>query len=591
MNQLISLLTNYEKRCKQHNFKNKTKMKTMNTQELFHLSKYVYQEAWMESQLAMAGSGQERLLEKMSADKSYMKGQGFILKFMVVMYLAIMIIFPIMTFSNIQIALSQGISETWVIFAGSMILASFLLMQILLLVSLSLMFSSGILTGEAFRWLATLPLEKKHMSKISIFAFFRGLDYQIYTMILVLPIGVAIGTQSILLTFCALILSVVNIILAFTVLVHVGEKVSNVLTNREANTKKNNLIRIGVIFGYAGGSLIIIMAIMLSIELIPQFFYPTIIPFDASMLNTYLGIIPFPLNGGYVLIQLFMQSTNLASTPLSSLEIVLIGTGFVILVLIIGISFRSALIKLERIGRYASNSFSGEQSSTKRENIEVQTVSPITAHFRKDKQMALRDIQAMTFIIIPLILSIFGGIFGMDYIIMSTFYIVFSILRTDGNGATIIASLPIVPREQAKAKLKWVFTVLPICTLIFTISASLFNIDDRSSVDSILIGLISLPIGPVLGTLLFEYKVRVFGKMKYRYSLEERNKDWIVIKWGIVILIGLVLHFIILMGMDELLSSQGTGGIAVYFLPIETICGILGYIIFNRMFPKPKIYD
>ena len=563
----------------------------MNNQELFHLSKYVFQEAWMESQLAMAGSGQERMLEKMSADKSYMKGTSMIMKAMIVMYLAIMIIFPIMTFSNMQIALSQGISESWVIFAGSMVLAVFLLMQILLLVSLSLMFSSGILSGDAFRWLATLPLEKKNMSKLSVFAFFRGLDYQIYTMVLVLPIGVAIGTQSPLMTLCALILSVVNIILAFTVLVHVGDKVSNVLINREANTKKNNLIRIGVIFGYAGGSLIIIMAIMLSIELIPQFFYPENIPFDASVLNTYLGGVPFPLNGGYLLIHLFMQSNDLAAESLSLLEIVLIGAGFAILVLIIGFFFKSALKKLEKIGKYASSPYSGEQPSTQRENVDILISSPITAHFRKDKQMALRDIQAMTFIIMPLILSIFGGIFGMDYIIMSTFYIVFSILRTDSNGATIIASLPIVPREHAKAKLKWVFTILPVCTLVYTISAALFNIDDRNSIDSILIGLISLPIGPVLGTLLFEYKVRVFGKMRYRYSLEERNKEWIVIKWGVVIVIGLVLHVIILIATEEILSNQGIGVVALYFLPIEAVCGIIAYIIFNRMFPKPKNYD
>jgi membrane protease YdiL (CAAX protease family) len=235
--------------------------------------------------------------------------------------------------------------------------------------------------------------------------------------------------------------------------------------------------------------------------------------------------------------------------------------------------------------------------------IEVKTTSPVESYMHKDLISSTRDYQSLIFILMPLVYpiimiiamqevfveeisSMFSIIILWTVILFATQFIppllVAGMLRIEESGSSTLASLPLVPRDQAKGK-------LIIMVLIQGISLSLIAISLTIITQSAMVLIIILGTIPISWTLLlfvFEMNVRLFGRMKYRYVLEDINPRYKVLKWIAIIGADIcVCIFIFILGI--------TFFVTLGIIPTSIILFILGLIgltvllyIFSVMFPK-----
>ncbi|MFX1324262.1 MAG: hypothetical protein ACFE8N_04850, partial [Promethearchaeota archaeon] len=163
------------------------------------------------------------------------------------------------------------------------------------------------------------------------------------------------------------------------------------------------------------------------------------------------------------------------------------------------------------------------------------------AYIRKDLVSSTRDIQSFMFIFFPIVypvIMIFSmiGLFNelsfsievimITWSILLIFYLIIPILLVVGflnieeSGSSISASLPIIPRDQVKAKLYLMLSIQGI-SLILTSTILAFLI---SSLLVIVLFVTTLPIAWTFLLLMLALKVKFFGQMNYKYVIEEVNK-------------------------------------------------------------------
>ncbi|QEE17227.1 hypothetical protein DSAG12_03059 [Promethearchaeum syntrophicum] len=555
----------------------------MSTNLLFRISKYPYQEAFLESQMAMAGSNQSKFMEDMKSNRNHVKQMSFFTKIMVSMFLAMMILIPIQTFQTLEIARTYGVPNTWITFTGGALISIFMVVETIYLISISLFTASSFFSGETYLWLRTLPIKKRDMGKISLFAFFRGIDIQIYVIILIFPIATIIATQNILLMCLSLLLSFLQASFSFSLLVILGEKINRVLKINDANTKKSNFIRIFVLSLYFISLTVVMIGIMTLLPQIPAMMFAEDHFIVTDTMNHIIRAIPYPFNSSYIITELFLGYSNS-----SSLYLITAIIGFILFILVDWFLFKKALKKLE----LASGEIKLPKKvidDTKFSDVSVRRTTPVQAFFNKDKKLVTRDMQVITGVLLPIMYGFFGGIAGgMDYMVFSAAFLIYIFLKTESNGGAILASLPYKTRDQAKAKLIWPFILTPISS-IMTLGIALLRGEFQDYITTEIMVyrfLILVALGPILSVLILEYKVRMFGKLKYKYVLDEVNKSNSIIKWGILIIGALALHFLIFIGSENIFESYGIQGLALIFIPIEIVLSIISYYIFNRMFPK-----
>ena len=115
--------------------------------DLYRISKRVYREGILQGQLQSAGSDQARLLEKLDKDKMQ-KSPDIILKIMSALYIFGLVTIPIFALITIHSTLNSGIDSNWVTFVGSLSVSGFLVMQPVILLIFSIMFSWGIMSAN-----------------------------------------------------------------------------------------------------------------------------------------------------------------------------------------------------------------------------------------------------------------------------------------------------------------------------------------------------------------------------------------------------------------------------------------------------------
>ena len=107
------------------------------------------------------------------------------------------------------------------------------------------------------------------------------------------------------------------------------------------------------------------------------------------------------------------------------------------------------------------------------------------------------------------------------------------------------------------------------------------------------LSLITLPVGIGVGVFNLLFKARMFGKMKYKYVLDEvhiRAKFWKYVLQVVLNIVIFVLVLVLVLVFMGDFTSESLGDLAVILIPLEIGGGLLLYWIFNRMFPKQKSY-
>ena len=545
----------------------------------------------------MAGANQSQIMDKMNKNAKYLKNQKIFTKIIMAIYLGLMILVPILSMIMIREASRGEIAMEQLLLASSGMMSSFFLIQLFYLLMFGLFTSTGLFTPESYKWLTTLPIENRSLSKIGLFTLFRSLNVQSVVMMLIFPMAIIIVTQNLFIFLIALLISVLNTGFAMTLLIILGAKFTKVINNNAGNQRGSTLIRIMVILGYLIGTLMATMSIQFITPIMENILSSQNL--SATTLgnwNQWLALIPFPLSGSYLVSMLFLGISNF-----STAQFIRAILGLILMVIwVYRLTNRALKNFLEAIKPDDGKKNEKTITSTV-EDVQISTLKQMGAFFKKDAQNITRDIQSLMFVLMPVILPSlayivlassvetmdFAGLYIVSilYMFLGAFMMVMGTIGIENTGASILASLPIVIREQAKAKILWVLIILPIANLLPT----LFFLTQPFYLEMFLTTLIIIPMGIIFGVSVLEMHAFLFGKMKYKYVLDEvriKNKVGKIILMagiGLVICIGFMILTAVLM------EDYSIGMMLLVLGGVELILGIGVYFIFNKMFPKMEI--
>ena len=570
--------------------------------ELYKISKKVFTEATLHQQIQAAGSNKAKFLEKVEKNKSNFGAQPIVMKILIAVYIIIFTAIPMASFMEINVAKTLPFVEnSWNLFAGGMSLSGFLLMELFVLIIFSVTFTWGFLSKEPYKWVGTLPFSRVEVSKISFFTFLRGINVQIIVLSLVFPIGtmiginfpkglgIGLGRNFIMLSLC-LVVNLAITIFNLSIVILLGRKMAQVMEGEEADSKMSNFIRIATIFSYVVFSMLASYTIQLAISQIPKLYDPAnqfISTANVEIINIILSFIPFPFSGGYLLTSV---AIGFANTPI----MVIIGSsvGTILLIGLAFLTFRKALHILQEVASPESK-IKRRSTIKKPITIEIKTRRPVWAYFRRDIAVITRELQTLTYMILPIMIPIMAAlghelkasigptnipfmvIYIMSFASFSTFFIVMGVTAVETGGETITSSLPINIRDQIKAKIPFLFSTVPLMVLI----AVMTNYNNPLFMDLLYYTLVLLPSIFILSITGLFLKIRFFGKFRHKYVIEEvntSNKEWKII-------LILVLLFLLTAGF---ISTLLVG----YWLTltVEGISLILLLIIYLIMFPKKR---
>ncbi|MFX0105982.1 MAG: hypothetical protein ACFE75_10890, partial [Candidatus Hodarchaeota archaeon] len=563
--------------------------------KFYRLARYPVHEVLMEGQIASAGAHQTKLIEKFKKNNKYIKHQYLALKFVYAFLFVVLPILPLYVYLESANYIKLGIySINTIFFVSSFALMIFFGMTILYMLMLGMVSTSSFMSGNAFKWLQTLPFSKKSLKKLGLMTIFRNLDIPLIILIAGFPIITFIATQDIFTFLISLPVSIVNVIFSFSILVMVGEKMSYIFSESKAKSKKANIVRTITMLGYFiimfTTGFVFSMGIN-AVEGLFNIFSSTEPPFVLIMI---LSLIPF-LFGPAFLVSL--TSLQFQVHPILILTTL---TGFALSIVLTWVLFK---IAQRALNSAISTEIKTEKVEKREIKIEIKPISSIKAYLRKDLVSSTRDIQSFMFVFFPILyplIMIFSMLglfieltFSTEVIlllwsILLLFYLIIPIMLVVGflnieeSGSSTLASLPIVPRDQAKAKL---ILILSIQGLSLILSSIILTFLINSFIVIVLL-LITLPIAWTFLLLIFLLKIKFFGQMKYKYVIEEVNKRNKPLKWIIMILSNFGLYSVIVTTGGILFLSFGI----IITLVFLGVIGLLGLTImiftFTRMFPK-----
>ena len=573
---------------------------------LYKLAKFTNLEIVLESQIQSSGANQSRLLERYKKNKNSVKTQVIAMRFAYGFIFGMIAILPIINyFQLIDFINNSTVSIEAILFSGSLIFGLFFGMQLIYLTFMGMFAIGAMMSGEVFRWYETLPLSKNKLQKLGFLTVLRNLDLAFLMMILSFPLIMGIISQDFILTLTSALISVIQVVFAFSVLILTAEKVSRILKVESAGSRKATMIRILTMLAYVMVVMTASLFIQWAVNAMGSFFI-MVSSIDIPYIIIFLlGMIPFPFAPSF-LITILINPSRFPSIQWIS---VIIGMGLLIILTIL--IYKRAIKSMRFIT--SSASLEMKQSKEKRSEVLTETemvisikkVSPIKAYLKKDLSTATRDIQMFMFLLMPLIMPLlvvfvfafipsgeFGGIqfqliatwsFLMFYQPMISLMIISGFLNVEDTGASITASLPLNPREQVKAKLTLLLTIQSISFFIPVILISILNPSFKPYIPFFIAW---YPIALVFLFNGFNMKIHMFGRMKYKFVLEEVNPERKVLKWALLIITQFAVYVgYVIIGSLLLLFTNIILMTIILLLSSLAILSLL-LISLQSMFPK-----
>ncbi len=565
--------------------------------KLYSLAKVLNHEVFLDAQLQTAGSRQAKYLERLENSKNNIRNGVLAQKVSYALVLCILPILPLITYFQMQ----DFLGSLGLYLSAAFIFSIFFGLILLYTVLLGMLTVSSFMSGNAFKWLRTLPVSKEKLKRLGFLTIFRSMDLPLIVMAISFPIIMIIGTRDLLLMIVCALTAVPNVLFCFSFLIFIGEKMSGILYTEGPDTKKKTIIRMLTMVGYIVMAMSLGFVIQWAFSSIDFFFKLFVTLKDTLILNMILSLIPFPFAPSF-LISIFSAP---ASVP-SGLWITSI-TGYIIFLLVtwglykVAVNSLNSVIAAEKPMKEEKIETIGVRGAP---TVEIDTRTPIKALVRKDLITITRDFQSFMFVLMPVILPsimIFSSLAGvdvdnfgtLDVLIIWSFAIstntfippmlVSGFLGMEESGSTILASLPILPRKQAKAK---ILIMLPIQTISMLVGPLIMVFITRTWMVFIFT-MMTIPLTWSFLFLVFELKVKFFGQMEYKYVLEEVYRTNNVLKWIAIvgILIGVIIINFIVVILFVLFSTY------LWLVSIIILCLGVGstlilWYIFNRMFPK-----
>jgi hypothetical protein len=552
---------------------------------LYYIAKYTNHELLIDG---LVLTNQLGSWEKNSKRKRSMTLKIIRMKIFYAVIFGILPIMPLLGYFQIaNFLIDSLISVEIIIFHGSLYFGLFFMLQFFNFFLMGMLETGMIMSGRIFEWFETLPINRDRLKKIVFITIFRSFDLPIIVIIMAFPIILLIGTSNVVIFIISIGISILNVLFSFNILILVGGRINRVLDVNEINSRRSYTIRLFNIISYiiiTLGSMYLIQWAFSSIDIFFRLFLNIQNP---EMTNIFLSSIPYPFNQSYFILNLIVSDRTPLELWFSSI------IGLIIFFAITWGLYAKALQQLEKLTFSKFRSTEKKKTSKKREKeieVKIKSLSPVKAYLRKDLVLISHDLKTFLSIVTSIILSFIyifyfnlGSIGEITHIVsviytnligMLIFHpilsamLVYSILSLEDSGQSLLTSLPIIPRQQAKTKLLLLFIIQTLAAFL----PNLMFINDPNSSGLIIATFASLPFIWLFLMIIFLLKISFFGKISKHYVLKEVKPENKLFKWVLL----LCIHFIYrnFVAMVAFMVSIG-------------IIGLVTVIIFySRMFPS-----
>ena len=566
---------------------------------LYSMAKFITREVMLEEQFHFSDTFRTRLFENYRKSQKFLRNKIITTKISGAIIFGILPIIPLITYLTIiQYLNNPSISIEIVMFGGSLIFSIFFLVQFFNYFLLAMINTTMIMSGKSFEWYVSLPISRERLKKLVLYTIFRSLDLPNIVILTAFPIIMFIGTLDVVLLLICMCVSILNFIFSFFVLLLFAARINRIMDINEINSKKAILIRLLNMFSYifiVVGSVYFIQWISNSLDIFFSLFLNYEYP---ALINFFLAMIPFPLNSGYV-ISLFIQPNQVPF-----LQWLYSFLGLALFIILIWWIYNKSIKRLDPIifSRYKPIKKSSLSDNTSL-LVKIKTTSPIIAYLRKDLIIIARDLKAFMSLIMPIIISFvftfsysfinIGGIalldreiilnwlFFVGFNIIISGIIVTGILNIEEANEIIRVSLPIIPRDQAKAKLIVIFLIQTLAV----ISPILLFITNPALIDVLMTFLGILPFTWLLLFIMFEMRIKFFSRMKNHYVTEETFPENKTIKWTIIYITVYLLFICIFSALVNIYFTEGIMSVILFSIIVITIGFVSTTLIFNKLFP------
>ncbi len=566
---------------------------------LLSLAKLTTREILVEEQLDYLGESRYRSFKIYSSNQKTLKRKLITSKILGAFIFGILPIIPLLTYFQIldHIINNSSLIEI-ILLGGSLIVGLYFLLLFLNFFLMSTLNITRIMSGRIFEWYETLPISRDKIRKLLLLTIIRSSGIQLLVITFSLPLVMLIGTQNLIIFLVCLGVSILNTIFCFSIVIIYGEKLTNSLNINEIGSKKTHNIRIYNMILY----IIIVIASIFLIQWafsslgmffnwFEQFIYP-------RLLILIISMIPFPIAPSYLISSMIAPNR----IPSHIWFNIVVGSGlFIILIWWI---YNKSIKKIYIPKSKTSNIDSIQDIGKKIIPITIKTRKPIRVYLHKDLLIATRDLKTFLSLIMPIILSflfmftynlssirgrtpldidfIYNWVAILGFNIIISGMLVYSLFNIEDTGNSIISSMPLIPRDQAKAKLFLMFSIQIITVLL----PNLIYINSSKFLTSIINSVGALPFVLMFLFLMIDLRVYFFGKLKHHYVIEEVFPERRTLKWILILFIEYSIYFCILVFTIIINSILGVKFLLV-MIPFVLLIGFyIAIFIFNKMFPS-----
>lgn len=523
---------------------------------IYAIVKQISYETLLEEFLQYRSDATNRLVQKFSKNSKRIKLKLLSNKIFNSIILIIQPIFLLFTYISLDQTITGDKHFQIILFVKSINLEFFFVLQFFNFLLLGIFNLSSIMSGRNFDWINTLPLSRKELKKLFFYSIYHNLNLPIITNMVTFPIIMLLATQNFLVLLVSIGVSILNTIFTLSILIILGEKIVKFMIKHNSKSRKPLFTQLINSFSYViiifGGIYIIeiVMNIIVSFILnLPQLNY-------SPFYNMILFLIPFPSNVSYFI----LIFTNIPSMHIIFWLNLIYGLGLYLITIyfLLRKSFKS-------VGTVLSQKFNlSGNGSEEKDEFKIHVKSHYKAFIRKDLLIASRDIQTSMSFIMPLIMSItFTFFFNFslmsgnipltnilfidNWLVMLGFapiisaLIVNSTLTIDELGRTVMDTLPIIRREQARSKL----TIILLIQILSVLSPTIIYLFHDRFFDFFLAFLSAVPIVLIYSIVTFLLRIRYFGRKKYYYTLNEVWPENKVGKWTLIFTVNYLFYIII----------------------------------------------
>jgi len=564
---------------------------------IYSIAKMINYELLIEEQLQVQSTSSSKIIEKYSKNKISLKFKVISLKLFNAIIFAVLPIFPLIAYFNIEEYFMSNQVPTEVNFLiKSLIFVIFFGLQITDFLLMGIFNSINIMSGTIFNWFKTLPLPEKRLRRLVMVALFQNYDLTFIIMIFSFPFMMLFVTYDIILFLICLGVSLLSAFFSFCFLIVLGKSLVKFMNRHGYKPNRSILFQFLNVFSYTiliFGSILIVQLTLSSVsELLSSFLNYRYSP----LLNLIFTLIPFPFNPSYI-ITFFTQPQEISFLLLNNTLL-----GFALFSLLIYTFYNRSVKAINQIISLKYKPIHSNLMS-KEDTIYIKVSRSLIAYIKKDLIIASRNLQTFMSFLMPVIFSfvfIFyyntaftggGTLLKVDMYIngliilafqpIISSMLVYNILNIESSGNTILVSLPIKPRDRAKAKL-YIMIFVQVIAVILPAFIYVFN---TRFIHILLCFTLILPFSVIFLIIIFLLRIKLFGKERNTYSIDEKHPLNKSSKWISIIMVVYGIYFVLSFFSSPLYFSQNYSSLFMLLSSVSLIFIMVLYRIFNKYFP------